>query len=368
MSKEIDTLVVNFEKLSKIDKPVDVKNYFIALALDIIASCTYGLRLEMSKKPHNEVIKSARLLFGKNMGFNNMITFLSPKLATFLGTDMVDKIFREYIGEVAGKTIKERQNNPEARRNDLIQIVADAETREHDKLEKLDGVSEKGNKRSKCSTYNIQKIYCFYFNFSVLSRKEMIDNAFVIFLAGFDAPSIVMSAIAYCLALNPEVQDKLIAEIQAFYCNKNEITYENVHELKYLDAVVHETLRLYPPVMRTERRAVADIEFEGLKVPKDTIVILPSYAMHRDPAFWPEPEKFKPERFFSENRHQYHPFAYIPFASGYRNCLGNRFALTELKVVYARLLQKFRFEKCEETKVNKCSLHPIPIKFNVFMF
>lgn len=180
----------------------------------------------------------------------------------------------------------------------------------------------------------------------------MIDNAFVIFLAGFDAPSIAMASIAYCLALNPDVQDKLIAEIRDYHRNHSEITYENVHELKYLDAVIHETLRLYPPVMRTERRAVADIEFEGLKVPKDTIAVLPSYVMHRDPKLWEEPEEFRPERFFAENRHKYHPFAYIPFAGGLRNCLGIRFAMTELKVIYVRLLQRFRFDRCQETKVS----------------
>jgi len=132
MNESINVLLDKFDNLAKEGKPVDVKNYFIALSLDIIAKCTYGIQLDFSKNPHNDVVKSARTIFGKNMSLSAFITFACPTLATIFGTDIVDAEFRTYVGSVTRKLLVERKTDPAARRNDLIQLIVDSAADEPD--------------------------------------------------------------------------------------------------------------------------------------------------------------------------------------------------------------------------------------------
>src|SRR2546422_709950 len=104
--------------------------------------------------------------------------------------------------------------------------------------------------------------------------------------------------------------------------------------MKYLDAVIQESLRLFPALVRLERRAAEDYELgdTGITVPKGMIVGMPVYTMQRDPEQYPEPESFKPERFLPENRDTHHPLSHLPFGDGPRNCIAKRMALMETKL------------------------------------
>jgi cytochrome P450 len=113
--------------------------------------------------------------------------------------------------------------------------------------------------------------------------------------------------------------------------------------LKYLSAVIDETLRLYPAVF-VERCAGRDYELKGtgITIPKDSLVHIPVYAMHRDPDNFPNPDDFKPERFLAENI-AHHSYAYLPFGAGPRNCIGMRLAQMEVKVALVKLVTSFIF-------------------------
>jgi cytochrome P450 len=112
--------------------------------------------------------------------------------------------------------------------------------------------------------------------------------------------------------------------------------------LPYLRMVVDEALRLFSPNWILTRRAVADDELGGHRIPAGTTVALSPYVTHRLPAFWENPESFDPERFAPERADERHRFAYIPFLSGPRQCIGSSFALAEIQIVLATLLQRFR--------------------------
>jgi cytochrome P450 len=121
--------------------------------------------------------------------------------------------------------------------------------------------------------------------------------------------------------------------------------------MKYLDQVIDETLRLYPPIQRTDRVASCDYTYEGIKINKGQIVTIPIYALHRDPSIYPNPDEFRPERFSDTEKKTRENVAYCPFGAGPRNCIGMRFAITEIKLFLASILCKFRFENCEQTLV-----------------
>ncbi|CAB1423066.1 unnamed protein product [Pleuronectes platessa] len=115
--------------------------------------------------------------------------------------------------------------------------------------------------------------------------------------------------------------------------------------------VVNESMRLFPIASRLERMTKASVEVNGVTVPKGVVIVVPIYTLHRDPALWPEPEAFKPERFSKENKDNVDPYAFLPFGAGPRNCIGMRFALLAMKLALVMVLQNFSFVPCKETQI-----------------
>ena len=147
--------------------------------------------------------------------------------------------------------------------------------------------------------------------------------------------------------MHPEIQDKLFEEIDAL----ESIDHETIQDMAYLEAAIHENLRLYPSLIGQERICKKDVEVKGIKFKKGMAVKIPIYSAHHNPDFFPEPEVFKPERFLKENKDEIIPYTYIAFSGGPRICLGQRFAMVEMKIGISKILKKFRIEKCPETKL-----------------
>uniref|UniRef100_A0A3B4H0M9 unspecific monooxygenase n=1 Tax=Pundamilia nyererei TaxID=303518 RepID=A0A3B4H0M9_9CICH len=129
------------------------------------------------------------------------------------------------------------------------------------------------------------------------------------------------------------------------------IQYQELMQMEYLDCVINESLRLFPIASRLERVAKASVEINGFVIPKGMVVVVPTWPMHRDPEIWPEPEKFKPERFSKENKETIDPYSYMPFGAGPRNCIGMRFALVVMKLAIVEILQRYSFSVCKETEI-----------------
>jgi cytochrome P450 len=121
--------------------------------------------------------------------------------------------------------------------------------------------------------------------------------------------------------------------------------------MKYMDMVIDETLRMYPPGTRLDRVASNDYEYNGLKIEKGQVIMVPIFALHHDPDVYPNPDVFDPERFNEENRKTRDNLAFIPFGAGPRNCIGMRFALMEIKMLLSTILSKYQIEKCDKTPV-----------------
>ncbi|CAN7938645.1 unnamed protein product [Ixodes hexagonus] len=124
---------------------------------------------------------------------------------------------------------------------------------------------------------------------------------------------------------------------------QGKFTYDNVFSMRYLDQVISESLRLYPPVTGfVTRTCQHDYEYNGLKIPAGTSVVIPPYQLQHDPNLWSEPEKFDPERFSAENKHRIDPMAFQTFGNGPRNCVGMRFAQLEIKLTLAKMLATYK--------------------------
>jgi len=187
-----------------------------------------------------------------------------------------------------------------------------------------------------------------------LSEEEILSQSVLFFSVGYETSSQLLAYAAYCLALNPEVQEKTYLEVkEAFLSNSGKIDHGILSKLIYTKAVIDETLRLYNPVLRMERRAGRDFHLEGtgITIPKGMIVGIPVWALHHAKEYYPEPDAFKPERFLAENRHEITPGTYLPFGDGPRNCIGSRFALLECQLALVEILVAFKFVKTQKTKV-----------------
>ncbi|CAG2111556.1 unnamed protein product [Medioppia subpectinata] len=177
-----------------------------------------------------------------------------------------------------------------------------------------------------------------------ITDEEIFAQCFLFFIAGYDPTANTVSHALHELALNPDIQDRLREETAINgYRDRN---YERLSQLPLLDAVVSETLRKYPPLVRVEREAVEDVvltdDTQGLsvKVEKGVVIEVPVYAIHHDLDHYPDPFAFKPDRFLPQNRHHIKPYTYLPFGDGPRNCIGMRFGLlmTKLALDYTAML------------------------------
>ena len=154
----------------------------------------------------------------------------------------------------------------------------------------------------------------------------------------------------------PEIQqkirdevDEIIDKMDAPCTCKHKITFdfEHLKEMKYLDCVLKEVQRIYPTAPFFGRKVTEEICTNGYKIPVGSTVAIFTYAMHRNPDLFPEPLKFDPDRFLPENVAKRHPYSFIPFSAGARNCIGQKFSQLEQRLVIAKLLRNFYFESVE---------------------
>jgi cytochrome P450 len=177
-----------------------------------------------------------------------------------------------------------------------------------------------------------------------LSDEEIRDQVMTLMFAGHDTSTSTLSFLVHELARNPRALREVQAEQDRVLGDRVPSAAELVRELPYLEMALDETLRLYPPAWIGPRRAVRDFEFAGCSVPAGAHVNYCSWASHRIPEVFPDPETFLPERFERERKAALPRGAYVPFGGGQRICIGKRFGQTEVKMVATLLLQRLRLE------------------------
>jgi len=166
------------------------------------------------------------------------------------------------------------------------------------------------------------------------------DQLLTMIIAGHDTSTALLSWALYLLSNHPEVQAQAQAEIDGVL-GDDPPELAHIGQLNYLDQVVNETLRLYPPIHLGQRIAARDLDFQGYRIPAGRRVLYSIYLSQRDPRYWDKPADFCPDRFAPEQSRQQLPYTFQPFGGGPRNCIGMAFAQVEVKAVLARILQHF---------------------------
>jgi cytochrome P450 len=174
-----------------------------------------------------------------------------------------------------------------------------------------------------------------------MSDRQVRDEIMTMFLAGHETTSNALTWTFHLLAQHPEVERQLQAEIIAALGDRIP-TFQDIPRLIYTRMVIEEALRLYPVAWVIFRTPLTDDVIGGFHIPARSVVMLCPYVLHRTPAFWEQPEHFDPERFTSARSSGRSRYAYIPFGGGPRQCIGNAFALMEMQLILAMVLQRYR--------------------------
>uniref|UniRef100_A0A8C0J5J2 Thromboxane-A synthase n=1 Tax=Chelonoidis abingdonii TaxID=106734 RepID=A0A8C0J5J2_CHEAB len=286
----------------------------------------FGTHVDSQKNPDDTFVKNCKKFFEFSMLRPILILiiafpFLMIPLSRILPNKRRDEVNGFFIKAIKNMIALRDQQD---RRRDFLQLILDA--------------------RSSTNYIGDHKP-------PTLSEDEIVGQAFIFLIGGYETTTNALSFATYLLATNPECQEKLLQEIDEFSGKHDVPDYQNIRELPYLDMVIAETLRMYPPAFRFTRETSKDCVVMGQHIPAGAVIEIAVGPLHYNPEFWPEPEKFIPERFTMEAKLQQHPFAYLPFGAGPRSCIGMRMALLEIKMTLLRILQKFRFETSPETQI-----------------
>jgi cytochrome P450 len=176
------------------------------------------------------------------------------------------------------------------------------------------------------------------------SPARIRDTVLMTMMAAHHTTGVAISWALYLLSRHAEVADRAAAELDRVLGDRAAPDYGDLRQLPYLDMVLRESMRLYPPGPYGAREATEELRLGDYTVPAGTTVFYPFWAVHMNPAYWPDPETFDPERFAPGAAAGRHRLAYIPFGIGPRSCEGAALAMVEAKLVLAVLLKRFRFE------------------------
>ncbi|KAK7795878.1 hypothetical protein U0070_012533 [Myodes glareolus] len=181
-------------------------------------------------------------------------------------------------------------------------------------------------------------------NGTKMSDADLRAEVDTFMFEGHDTTTSGISWFLYCMALYPEHQQRCREEVREILGDKDSFQWDDLAKMTYLTMCMKECFRLYPPVPQVFRQLNKPVTFvDGRSLPVGSLISMHIYALHRNSAVWPDPEVFDPLRFSPENVSGRHPFAYMPFSAGPRNCIGQQFAMNEMKVVTALCLLRFEF-------------------------
>jgi cytochrome P450 len=183
-----------------------------------------------------------------------------------------------------------------------------------------------------------------------MSDRQLRDEAMTLFLAGHETTALALSWTWFLLATHPEVQTRLAEEV-CHLLNGRDPKAEDWPKLTYATQVVQESMRLYPPVYTFGRESIADCELNGFHVPAHTTLLISQWVVHHHPNLYEEPDAFRPERWGEPAVKSLPKFAYFPFGGGPRICIGNTFAMMEMVLALATMVQRSRLTVREGEKV-----------------
>ncbi|XP_013140373.1 PREDICTED: cytochrome P450 6B1-like [Papilio polytes] len=291
-----------------------------------IAACAFGV--DIDKDMEKTLEKIDKLVFSVNYGIE--LDMMYPGILKKFNSSLFPNYVTKFFENLTKNVIEQRRGMP-LNRKDFIDLIL--ELRQKKIIE--------GAKRSETEDIKVVE----------LTDSIIAAQTFVFYVAGYETGASVLSYLFYELAKNPDIQDKLIAEIDNVLKDFDELNYECLSKMTYMGQVLDETLRKYPMGDLLLRNAKTDytIPDTNVTIEQRQTIIVSAWGIHHDPKHYPDPDTFDPERFNPENVKNRHSCAYLAFGVGPRNCLGIRFAKLQSRVCIVKFLSKFRVEISKKT-------------------
>uniref|UniRef100_U5EWR0 Putative cytochrome n=1 Tax=Corethrella appendiculata TaxID=1370023 RepID=U5EWR0_9DIPT len=335
-------LVNCLKEYSDTGKPLDIFPYITRATLDTICETAMGVKLNaQTGDKNNEYVTAVH---------NFSALFSKRRISPWLNSDLVfysTAMGREYqkaidtLHKFSTTIIAERKMARKSKECD--DNVESDDLGKKKKLAFLDLLLEANENNHQLTDTDI---------------REEVDT---FMFEGHDTTAAGISWTLFFLGLNADVQEKAFQELDEIFQGSDRLaTMKDLNEMKYLERVIKESLRLRPPVPFFSRTTSED-EFLGKYfVPKGTFVSINTYYLHRNEKYFPDPDKFDPDRFANDSEKyksvEKHPFAYIPFSAGPRNCIGQKFALLEEKSLLSGVIRNYKIKSVQKREdVHICS-------------
>lgn len=326
INEQSDILVTKIHSIRQ-NQIKDVVKYISNCTLDIICETAMGVNVNAQDNPNSKYVKSVHLLAESFIYRNLQVLAWSDWMfyMTKLGKEYLQSL--EFLHKFTKDVILQRKQahqrgeiNTENKQNQDLNSKK--------RLAFLDLLLEHHLK-------NVEP---------KLTEEDIREEVDTFMFEGHDTTAMAISYTLFLLGHHDEIQQNIHDELDSIFGKdkSRQIGTEDLSQMKYLECCIKETLRIFPPVPIIARQLKDDVMIEGHKIPKDTTALVPIYATHRDIEIYPNPERFDPNRFLPEQTNRRHPFAYIPFSAGQRNCIGQRFALMEEKIILANILRNFK--------------------------
>ena len=353
---------------------IDFRHPSGCYSMDVIAKCCFGTQTNSFDDPNDTFVKHVNNFFNVPLTKVLMYQFTPRWMTKLIGFGSTINENLDFLAHVTRTVIERRLNSegPSLHKKDYdylhLLIEASNDNEVDAETSDTDHESHHGHETS----HESESIRELEKQRHPLTTDDIIANSINFLTVGYHNTSFLISFTIHNLCVYQDVQERLYQELKSISAKKSDsesakksdsdssknggplFDYESISGSKYLDAIISETLRLYPPGIWIERKVVGNgytFTENNITIPKGGSIRLPIYNLHHDSRYWPEPEKFDPNRFLPKNKDKIVPYTYLPFGAGPRNCIGMRFALLEAKLAVAHLVMNFKFSPDSKTDI-----------------
>lgn len=333
--KILDTFVETFAKQSDIladnlkqdvGKKCDIFDRIYKYSMDSICETSMGLEMDNQAKGNVYGIALQRYW---DLAFERMYKiwlhpdFIFKRTQNYQIMKQIKEFIREFSDNIINIKREERRLRKLGRTGSEGAIIIDSGLRQKTFMELLLELSDNG---------------------SVFTDEDIRDETATMIAGGSDTTAIADAFVLTCLALYPEVQGKVYAEVMEQLGPDRLVEKQDLSEFKYLEQVIKETLRLFPVFPLFMRECESDVKLTNNKVlPAGSMALISPYSIQRDERYWEEPNKFDPDRFLTDDKVKIYPYAYLAFGGGPRNCIGQKYGMMSMKTTISILVRKYLF-------------------------
>ncbi|KAI2474113.1 hypothetical protein C4B38_000193 [Diabrotica virgifera virgifera] len=359
-----ENFVTFFEEKEDEIVEIDLKPAFRHFTCDVIATTVFGVRANTLRRPNNTFYQMGVEATNSSgiRSFIYLFHFALPEcIIKFFDIKVYSSRVRNFFIKLLESTMEAREKNGIVR-PDMIHILMEAKKGVQQPAE--ENIIDTGFSTALDSDAGTQ-----IKSKADITNTDILAQSLIFFFGGFDTVSTLMRFMAYELVVNPKIQNRLRDEINNTFdgCDES-VSYEDLLKMKYMDNVISETLRKWPSGIAIERICTKAYTLKAklphekdVTLPKGTIVCIPTFGLHRNPEYYPDPELFDPDRFDDTNKSNIKPYTYFPFGVGPRNCVGSRYAVVEAKVLFFYLLRVFELVPVQRStipiKINRSNFH-----------